>query len=320
MREQMREHKSQILPQRGAPQQSARKRGSPQESAQKRGSPERGATLLEVGLATALIAIALVGLSQIYASRNAFQQDQAEGEIFYSLMQNIEPRIRVSPFVADLSEGESRLLRPAELLAEGIISSSERTSFHIQGEEMEAVLFVTKAKGQSFRLVLGLAATGDWTLNDQKAEALQRFLTLASFEGGYFRAASGAGGLRPMMDPDRAMTAADRTRALWQDYADALTDQKALSRLHDSHHRTGNGALFGGGDFSPFERHENKRAGRRAKRQAEGKPRRHYRQQNHKKDKKVLYGRWRMAQPFQDAAFLQSCQKDCGGLDAGTDG
>ena len=32
-----------------------------------------------------------------------------------------------------------------------------------------------------------------------------------------------------MMDPDRAMTAADRTRPLWLDYADALADQKALA-------------------------------------------------------------------------------------------
>ena len=210
----MREHKSQILPQRGSPE---------------RGSPERGATLLEVGLATALIAIALVGLSQIYASRNEFRQEQSAALLFKHFAARVESRAQVSELVADLSEGESRLLSPAELLAEGIISSSERTSFHIEGEEMEAVLFVTKGKGRGFRLALGLAATGDWTLNDQKTEALQRFLTLASFEGGYFRAASGAGGLRPVMDPDRAMTAADRTRALWQDYADALTDQKAVA-------------------------------------------------------------------------------------------
>ena len=210
----MREHKSQILPQCGSPE---------------RGSSERGATLLEVGLATALIAIALVGLSQIYASRNEFRQDQAESGFFHILAKEVGARASVSNLIADLSEGESRILNSAGLLEAGLISELEKTSFHIEGEEMEAVLFVTKGRGSAFRLALGLAAMGDWTLDDEKAEALQRFLTLASFEGGYFRAASGAGGLRPMMDPDRAMTAADRARALWLDYADALTDQKALA-------------------------------------------------------------------------------------------
>ena len=220
----MREHNSQIVP-----QQSTQKCGSPERGSPERGSPERGATLLEVGLATALIAIALVGLSQIYASRNEFRQDQAESGFFHILAKEVEARASVSKLIADLSEGESRILNSAGLLEAGLISELEKTSFHIQGEEMEALLFVTKGRGSAFRLALGLAAMGDWTLDDEKAEALQRFLTLASFEGGYFRKTSGAGGLRPMMDPDRAMTAADRTRPLWLDYADALTDQKALA-------------------------------------------------------------------------------------------
>ena len=196
-----------------------------------RGSPERGATLLEVGLATALIAIALVGLSQIYASRNEFRQDQAESDFLHILAKQVEMRLPVSELIADLSEGESRIFNRAGLLEAGLINGLEKTSFHIQGEEMEAILFVVKGKGSSFRMHFGLVqgSDGSWTLNDEKAEALQRFLRLASLEGGYFRRASGAGGLHAMMNPDRAMTAADRTRPLWLDYADALSDQKALS-------------------------------------------------------------------------------------------
>ena len=162
-------------------------------------SYERGVSLLEAALGTALIAGALLGLSNVYEDRNQARYEAQEAQHLTVLIERIGVRASVSWDVLSMEAGGALFMNEAALRRAGILRDGDRATFTINGKEVDTIAYFLRNSGAppfTYHVALVARDAAEWTTADQD-RAIAAFARLVK-RPGFFQN-------RPGQDSFRAM-------------------------------------------------------------------------------------------------------------------